>query len=408
MQQLPKIVRQRLQSTANAGAHPDPNLLTAFAEKSLGERERVQVMDHLAQCFDCREAATLANLALEPAPVATSSPARPVWLSWPVLRWGALAACVVVVGAAVTLPSFKRAKMETYSAASQTAPAQKPAAENELDSNRSTDKLEAQPSPPATREKAPAPILAKQLDQAAAGKGSASTRSAVTPSNEEQAARTSPKRVPAAAPPLAAKSDGLVLKESDKKDRDEASAVLTAKTANEVVTVEAKSAASSEAAEVALDKAKDAPQKLQAAEPASGGTALIGRKVAEVTASENVAVFRNRAQLTPRWTLNAEGALQRSLDAGKTWETIPVADKLNFRALATVGFDVWLGGSGGALYHSSDAGAHWRPVKPAANGQVLSADITTLEFTDAQHGKLVTTNQETWITADGGRSWQKK
>ena len=40
MEQLPKIAQQRLQATAKAGTHPDPDLLTAFAEKSLNERER--------------------------------------------------------------------------------------------------------------------------------------------------------------------------------------------------------------------------------------------------------------------------------------------------------------------------------------------------------------------------------
>jgi hypothetical protein len=60
MERLPKIVQQRLQATAPPGVHPDPDLLTAFAEKSLTERERVQVLQHLGQCADCRQVVALA------------------------------------------------------------------------------------------------------------------------------------------------------------------------------------------------------------------------------------------------------------------------------------------------------------------------------------------------------------
>src|ERR1700690_3312119 len=100
MEQLPKIVQQRLQATAPAGGHPDPGLLAAFAEKSLTERERTQVLQHLGQCTDCRQVVALAMPEmLEPSAI----PARSHWFRWPMLRWGALAACVVVVSAAVTL-----------------------------------------------------------------------------------------------------------------------------------------------------------------------------------------------------------------------------------------------------------------------------------------------------------------
>src|SRR6266851_1689197 len=106
MEQLPKIVQRHLQGTAKPGVHPDPDLLAAFAEKSLNDRERSQVLQHLADCADCRDVVSLAMPEIEStlAPGAESSR----WLSWPVLRWGALAACVVVVSAAVTLHYERR------------------------------------------------------------------------------------------------------------------------------------------------------------------------------------------------------------------------------------------------------------------------------------------------------------
>jgi hypothetical protein len=52
--------------------------------------------------------------------------ARPGWLTWPALRWGALAACVVVVGTAVTLHYEWRPEERPHAAAEISAPAASP------------------------------------------------------------------------------------------------------------------------------------------------------------------------------------------------------------------------------------------------------------------------------------------
>jgi len=70
--------------------------------------------------------------------------------------------------------------------------------------------------------------------------------------------------------------------------------------------------------------------------------------------------------------------------------------------------DIWVGGSAGALFHSSDAGEHWTQVRPIANGEALEDDIVGVEFTDTLHGKLTSSAEETWITADAGQTWQKQ
>jgi photosystem II stability/assembly factor-like uncharacterized protein len=106
--------------------------------------------------------------------------------------------------------------------------------------------------------------------------------------------------------------------------------------------------------------------------------------------------------------LSSDGTLQRSLDSGRTWQSIPVSSKTIFRALAANGLDIWVGGSGGALFHSSDAGQQWKQVRPAANGETLADDIIGVEFTDLLHGKLTTSSEEVWVTADAGQTWQKQ
>ena len=60
MQNVPKIVRERLKAAPPATEHPDANALTAFAERVLPERERALVFDHLARCGDCRDVVALA------------------------------------------------------------------------------------------------------------------------------------------------------------------------------------------------------------------------------------------------------------------------------------------------------------------------------------------------------------
>ena len=100
MSEIPKIARERLaHRAAGAGSHPDADQLTAFQERSLGAREREQVLEHLARCAPCREVVALALPAEEAARLAQPAP-RFRWLEWQSLRWAAVAATLVI---AVTL-----------------------------------------------------------------------------------------------------------------------------------------------------------------------------------------------------------------------------------------------------------------------------------------------------------------
>src|SRR5205823_792842 len=98
MDRLRKLVSGRLQAPM-AGPHPDPDVLSAFAENALVEAERAQLLQHLGACHDCREILYLAapNYA-DAQKVLSFQPKRGTGL---VFRWGALAASVVIVTAAV-------------------------------------------------------------------------------------------------------------------------------------------------------------------------------------------------------------------------------------------------------------------------------------------------------------------
>ena len=183
----------------------------------------------------------------------------------------------------------------------------------------------------------------------------------------------------------------------------------------ETVTVEGATTSVLATQQTPARKAKDestrneARKEVQAAQVAAGAAAVGGRKTdalsttAQTTASSKYAMRSRTANGAPRWMLSADGILQRSFDSGKTWQTIAVASNVVFRALAANDSDIWVGGAAGALYHSSDAGQHWLRVYPAADGQPLTADIATVEFSDAQHGRLTTSTHETWVTSTRAR-----
>jgi len=123
---------------------------------------------------------------------------------------------------------------------------------------------------------------------------------------------------------------------------------------------------------------------------------------ARVSAEERAFAQEKKAASPVSWGLSPNGDVQRSLDSGRTWQGLPVAGS-PFRAIGSVGTDIWVGGNAGALYHSADSGQSWTKVDP-----VSTDDITHIEFTDPQNGVLNTANGQIWSTSDGGRTWHSK
>src|SRR5258708_18199952 len=95
MQNVPKIVHQRLRAGTPAIDHPDADVLTAFAERSLPEIERTAVLEHMAHCGDCRDIVALALPEIDP--VETAIRPSPSGWTWPALRCRFVAAGVVAI-----------------------------------------------------------------------------------------------------------------------------------------------------------------------------------------------------------------------------------------------------------------------------------------------------------------------
>jgi hypothetical protein len=91
---MKKLVSARLQAI-DAGPHPVPELLAAYAENSLPPDDRDNLLTHLAVCADCRDALYLAMPELDSQPVLRPSYKSPRLA----VRWATLAASVVILGA---------------------------------------------------------------------------------------------------------------------------------------------------------------------------------------------------------------------------------------------------------------------------------------------------------------------
>ncbi len=432
MTEVPKIVHDRLrasgpQGSASARAHPDADVLTAFAEQALSASERDSVLDHLARCGDCRE---VLALALPPAdivaaPIAAAGKATVsragapaphklnfAWpdLAWPTLRWAALAAGVAVAAAVllvhpgqlnqVALPSANR----TAVAPSGPQIATSPAASSPV-ATPSTDQLAVLAK---TEEPQPKPELraSKKLKtgQAAMPPHPAEYGMLLAGNKKDSSqADKAPAGLPAGAGTLnydAAASRG---------------ANETVEVSGATVAVETESSSLKAMAqnEMQVVKAKPAPagsegNRLQKAEaPSAPGTAMlqtrnvISMSGAKLTPPASPALAHNAT-----WAITA-GILQRSLDSGQSWQEALRADH-PLLCYASHDQDVWAGGQAGTLFHSSDSGVTWLQVQPSIKALPLTSDITHIDVRGPAEVVLSTSHHEIWSSEDSGKTWEKK
>jgi len=102
MNPIPQIARKRL-AASQLTAHPEADLLNAFAEQTLRPAERQTILAHLSLCADCRSILALAQPELIEKQAVFSPTPRRGWFRLPALRFGLALACVAIVGTAVSL-----------------------------------------------------------------------------------------------------------------------------------------------------------------------------------------------------------------------------------------------------------------------------------------------------------------
>ena len=102
-----------------------------------------------------------------------------------------------------------------------------------------------------------------------------------------------------------------------------------------------------------------------------------------------------------RWRSVTPGSVQRSIDAGATWETQSTGVAAIVSSGAAPSKSIcWLVGKGGVVLLSPD-GRAWRQVPfPEA------VDLVSVAATDASSAAVTTVNGRTFTTVDGGKSWK--
>jgi hypothetical protein len=451
---LPKIVLERLRAksaapvssgapagpaSSQAVKHFDANLLAAFVEKTLTARERTEVLNHLAQCAECREVVALTV----PAEVEVAQPARLAaqrgWSVWPTVRWGALAAALGAVAIVVVLHQYPSSRQETVSKDMRpdvTVSAGKAVPQT------SAELPPAQPSAEAAAAKAEAESRESLREMAKLKKGAArsggrniATQPAST-GTKQQVTLMAAARPPATAeaenvPPVRAQREtsttGVALSvgampaaQPPAKPVFKVSAAPEGKPQAETSVVpQAGGAAASAKTETATaSRELNADQALGISRKAT--TPTTSRATARIREEPPVGGFapmamaarsESKSKLGPPsalWSISASGKVQRSEDGAKTWEEVPVGDAVTFRVITAGGRDVWAGGSSGALYHSSDGGVNWRRVNLESGGSSVTETIVGIRVRDPQHLTVTTASGEQWVTEDGGQHWRRE
>jgi len=351
MTAIPSYVRVRL-AAGVTGPHPDADLLAAFSERVLSERERSLVLGHVALCAECRDVLALALPEIEVA-AAVPQAARGRSLA-PSLKWATMLAGLTAVGvvALMILPG-RHHSSSVYLAKS---------------ANVISPPARTVNGAPAEYDRVAASNHNERRDQpvAKAKKASPTAGSAFTSSGAM--AR-------------------LTLPATEAKERQNA------------IAIGGDIAAAPPAAQPAAPALADAQQ----------ATAPVASRTMATAELAKLQAMNRRELPAVRWRLSDTGAVLRSSDGGATWAPAGVDVPTKFRSLSVFAHHVWAGGADGKIYHSPDSGDHWEILRPAsAQGTPLSGEIVGLEFTDALHGRASSSAREVWMTADGGRTWIKQ
>jgi len=349
---------------AEAGEHPDANLLSALAEDALTPPERQQVLAHLAACADCRESYAMAFGEAPAAAALSQSPraARRFWL-WPQIAAAAAAICLVALfwrgTAPKAPPPAEPAALRSEAPPAALPPAPAPAS---VERPRSVARPFQPPNVPAMKKKAQAP--------------------AVLPPPPP----VSPAEAPSGAGADVALNDAL------------------ARQQNEATVRRALPAPPPAAAQAAAQGFTASQERVQVT--ASAPTQSFGSRRFAKTAKPGSSMAPTQSA---RWGINASadlagsdrGFVQRSLDGGTTWQTVPVDENVSFRSVAAWGATVWAGGSDGALYRSIDNGVTW--VRIAAPTREAIAGIAVK---GASEVTISAASGERWSTENAGQTWQ--
>lgn len=110
---------------------------------------------------------------------------------------------------------------------------------------------------------------------------------------------------------------------------------------------------------------------------------------------------RSADSATPTWKVTG-GKLMKSSGQSQWEDAYPVASSaMEFSFVNARGNDVWAGGSHASLIHSRDGGHTWETIALGENagGTIVSIIAGTMSV------QVKTSDNQTWSSADGGKTW---
>ena len=142
----------------------------------------------------------------------------------------------------------------------------------------------------------------------------------------------------------------------------------------------------------------------QKAEPGAVAAAPEKSETAELAASGAFSAASRRslnsAETTAATWKVTDGKLLKAFGQSQ-WEEARTPAAFQFTTVSAHGGEVWAGGANAGLIHSYDGGNTWNLVKL---GDAASGGIVSILFA-GNHVQVKTSDDQSWSSADGGKSW---
>ena len=375
------LLKQRAQGAATGAAAGgplcgDPELLAAYAENSLDEEGRESFHIHLASCAACREAVA-ALVRMAPREASTESPVlatrwwKPRWKQW---IWAPALAGLIVVGS-VVMVNRQRVTEQPKLAKLDTSIEQRPPASSPAPPSPEPIKEAPAAKPPArTTPAAPARIAKKAAEEPDTLRDkSADALESAGKVGSLPAAPTEPKLMANA--PVSRKQEDLQIASGT---------VLGGQIQNQNL----------------ANQAQNAPPPapfVNNLQNGSGNAIVVNGQNA---ANESISV-----QGTPGKAQMLRMAPQAAKTPAPTPAASPAAGAAGAAAVFAAKAKTMMPAKGriekGTLQISTDGGATWQNI-------VTPEPVLSFQITDALNCEIRTRSLATFLTKDGGKTWQAK
>ena len=353
---------------------PETEVLAAFFDRTLTDREHADCERHLLTCLRCQEyLAELARLSdaderpvvLEEEAAAAEAAEKPGWyfrLAW------VLPFLIIALGSAIWFQEDLERYIERRREMAMKAPA--PLA-----------------GPPARERDAGAK---QEAAPARAAENLAKTAAPSAPAPTRAQERAEVPAVPAAAPTTAsqAPTPGAIAPPSTRAELQPPPKPAERPAA---MSIEAKK---TQAADFAAPAPAAGVVAAQTAEPAmtAAGKEAAGRL--------DVRVRGAQPKFTPTWRVGKRGTIQRA-DEGGGWIPVPSGVNADLFDITFAGAAGWAVGHEGTVLRSTDGGNSWTRVSAPSN-----EDLVRVSAQSADQAQAISRSGKSFSTTDGGRTWK--